>query len=105
MVTACKPVASIDTNEEDEIPDNIRPIDDESLITVKENLIDYCNHLEEEAECTLDNAAVELIDIDEIVERCGYLLIVEDVLTHTSIANDNIAADIIELLDEVIPMI
>jgi superfamily II DNA or RNA helicase len=107
VMSACAPVVTDESEEVAEKPDNVRAVDDNSLIVVRENLVDYQNHLKEEANWRLDDVAVDSIEIpvDQIVETCGYLLIVEDVLTHTSVTDDAVATDIIELIDEVIPMV
>lgn len=90
----------------DEQPEDVRPVDDQSLLLVKDNLLDYKDEMRSDAELALDVPINDPYDInvEQITERCGYLLIAEDVMTHTSITDYNIALDVIELLDEVIPL-
>lgn len=99
-------VANVIGSDGDEKPDNVRAVNEDILVTLKDNLEDYENQLTEEMDLMIDeeSTSFSFIILNEVLSNCGYLLTVDDVLTYTSITDDGMAEDIIVLLNEVTPL-
>ena len=90
----------------DEKPDNYRAVNEDLLVNLKYNFEDYQSQLIEEMNLSCDEVSTSFSSMimDEVLSNCGYLLTVEDVFTHTSITDDDMAEDIVLLLNELIPL-